>query len=469
MKTFVWDSNFTTGLDTVDAQHHRLVDLINQLGTSLIAGGQTDDALEAVFGELAAYAQYHFTEEEGLMAAQAVDPRHQEMHRRHHAQFIDQVSSMWAARHTVANPAEVLHGFLAAWLGYHILGEDQDMARQIVRIRAGETPAAAFDHAQLAVDHGTAALLGALGNLYHVLSEQNRDLAAANLHLEERVAERTRELAHKVDELQTTRDELLQSEKMASLGRMVAGFAHEVNTPVGVAVGAASHIAEALAAIRELLGVEEVSEEKLLAQLQTIEQDCDLTLSNLRRAARLVQSFKRTSVDQTSESRRDYRMAELIDDVIHSLHAVFKRTAIRFEVDCPADLELYGPPGAVEQILTNLMMNSYQHAYEDGSRGGLIRIDVGVAANGWVRLTFSDDGAGMWPAVMARVFEPFFTTRRDKGGSGLGMYIAYNLATQTLGGAISCHSEPGRGTRFDLYFPQRVGDAAAAPQEDAPR
>ncbi|MDD5249837.1 MAG: bacteriohemerythrin [Rhodocyclaceae bacterium] len=467
MKTFVWDSNFTTGLETVDAQHHHLVELINRLGASLIAGDQDEAALDAVFGDLAAYARYHFAEEEGLMSALAVDARHQESHRRHHAQFIDQVSSMWTARHTVANPAEVLHGFLAAWLGYHILGEDQDMARQIARIRAGETPAAAFDHARLAVDHGTAALLAALGNLYHVLAEQNRDLAAANLHLEERVAERTRELARKVDELQTMRDELLQSEKMASLGRMVAGFAHEVNTPVGVAVGAASHIEEALAAIRTLLAAEEVSEEQLLAQLQTIEQACGLTMSNLRRAARLVQSFKRTSVDQASESSRDYRMAELIDDVIHGLHAVFKRTAIRFEVDCPADLELYGPPGAVEQILTNLAMNSYQHGYDDGSRGGVIRIAVSVAADGWVRLSYADDGRGMAPDVAARVFEPFFTTRRAKGGSGLGLYIAYNLATQTLGGAISCHSEAGRGARFDLDFPLRVGDGPAAACEDA--
>jgi signal transduction histidine kinase len=369
---------------------------------------------------------------------------------------------MWAARSTIADPAEVLQGFLSAWLGYHILGEDQDMARQVARINAGESPAAAFDHTRLTADRGTTALLRALGNLYHVLAEQNRDLAAANLHLEERVTERTRELAHKVDELQATRDELVQSEKMASLGRMVAGFAHEVNTPIGVAVGAASHIEEAVAAIRELLGHEEVTEEQLLAQLQTMEQACALTLGNLQRAARLVQSFKRTSIDRTSENSREYRMAELIDDVVRSLHSVFKRTAIRFEIDCPVDLKAFGPPGAVEQILTNLAMNSYQHAYDDGSSGGVIRITARPTADGLAHLTYADDGKGMDADVAARVFEPFFTTRRNAGGSGLGAYIAYNLATQTLGGTIACHSEPGQGARFDLRFPLHIGEATAA-------
>lgn len=262
-------------------------------------------------------------------------------------------------------------------------------------------------------------------------------------------------LASKLVELEQTREELVHSEKMASLGRMVAGFAHEVNTPVGVAVGAASHIEHAVDTIEALLRKEEVSEEELLAQLRDIRQASGLTLGNLRRAAQLVQSFKRTSLDQTSEACRSYAIAETIDDTLRSLHNVFKKTAIRISVDCPTDLKLYGPVGAVEQILTNLLMNSHQHAYADGRQGGEVSIAV-HRSDGLVELRYRDDGKGMDSATVARIFEPFFTTERSKGGSGLGMYIVYNLATRSLGGAILCESSPGKGASFILRFPAHV-------------
>jgi signal transduction histidine kinase len=234
---------------------------------------------------------------------------------------------------------------------------------------------------------------------------------------------------------------------------MVAGFAHEVNTPVGVAVGASSHARDALTAIENLLADEEVSEESLRTQLAVIEESIDLTLANLRRAASLVQSFKRTSVDQISEQERDYDMAEVIEDVRRSLHNVFKRTRIGVHVDCAAPLRLHGPAGAVEQILTNLFMNSFHHAYDEGTRPGDIHIQVRLAENGQVRLVFEDDGAGMREETRARAFEPFHTTRRGQGGSGLGLYIVHSLASLNLGGRIHCESAPGRGTRFILEFP----------------
>lgn len=262
-------------------------------------------------------------------------------------------------------------------------------------------------------------------------------------------------LARKVDELKRAQNELVQSEKQASLGRMVAGFAHEVNTPVGVAVGAASHAQEALAQIERLLASEEVSEEALRHQLEVIGESSQLTLSNLKRAAALVQSFKRTSVDQMSDSERAYDMAELIDDVLRNLHNVLKRTRIAVQVDCPAHLKLHGPAGAVEQILTNLLMNSFHHAFEDGASAGTIHIRVRVGEDGMLNLTFTDDGAGMDATARAKVFEPFFTTRRGQGGSGLGLYIVYNLVTAKLGGTITFDSEPGHGACFHLTFPAK--------------
>ncbi|CAG4884900.1 putative Diguanylate cyclase [Georgfuchsia toluolica] len=195
MDTFVWDKHFTTGLETVDQQHHHLVDLVNQLGESLIAGEvQGPEALQAIFGQLADYAQYHFAEEECLMQETGVDLRHRDTHCQCHVQFVEQILTMWDSRSSMANPAEILHGFLFSWLGFHILGEDQTMARQIALIRAGKSPDQACDIEMARTDDVTAALLQALRNLYHVLSVQNRDLAATNLGLEKMVAERTAEL-----------------------------------------------------------------------------------------------------------------------------------------------------------------------------------------------------------------------------------------------------------------------------------
>ncbi|MBI4692498.1 MAG: bacteriohemerythrin [Gammaproteobacteria bacterium] len=195
METFVWDRHFTTDLDTVDDQHHALVDLINRLGEHLVAGPADDTDLEAIFGQLAEYAIYHFAEEENLMAASGVDPRHVDEHKDLHRRFVNQVQSMWHARRTIATATTVLHEFLAAWLSFHILGEDQAMARQIKRIAEGESPGVAYAREADPVDNATTALLGALRNLYHVLSAQNDDLVIANRNLEQRVAERTEALA----------------------------------------------------------------------------------------------------------------------------------------------------------------------------------------------------------------------------------------------------------------------------------
>lgn len=196
METFVWDEHFTTGLARVDLEHHHLVELINRLGESLIAGNLgAPESLQAIFGELAAYAQHHFAEEERLMAEVGVSPLHSDRHRRHHVGFVDQVSSMWAARDSMANAAETLHGFLRSWLGFHILGEDQAMARQIALIRSGKSADQAYEMDSARKDNATSALLSALQNLYHVLTVQNADLAAVNVRLEDRVAARTVELA----------------------------------------------------------------------------------------------------------------------------------------------------------------------------------------------------------------------------------------------------------------------------------
>ncbi|MGI9132680.1 MAG: ATP-binding protein, partial [Rhodoferax sp.] len=268
------------------------------------------------------------------------------------------------------------------------------------------------------------------------------------------------DLADKIDELEATRGELVLSEKMASLGRMVAGFAHEINTPVGVAVGAVSHNADTLNHINQLLSQEDVSEEALRAALDGLRQSSTLAMSNLRRAANLVQSFKRTSVDQSSEQTRPFEMRELFDDVLFALHSTLKKLPIQISVHCPDTLRINGAPGLIEQLLTNLLMNAIQHAFDDAERAGKISIEASRQGDE-VHLVFTDNGKGMAAATLGRIFEPFFTTRRGQGGSGLGLYICYNIVTTRLGGSIRCDSQPDAGCRFDIRFPAIFINATA--------
>jgi signal transduction histidine kinase len=284
------------------------------------------------------------------------------------------------------------------------------------------------------------------------LVQAQASLTSLNASLELRVEERTAELAQANEQLKDQQQKAIETAKMASLGRMVAGFAHEVNTPVGIAVGAVSQLSEEVRKLENLLQREEVSELEVQEVLSLMTESSHLAQSNLERAGKLVHSFKRTAVDQTSEAVRDFSLAELIDDVLHTLRPVFKRTSIAFAVDCPADLELHGVPGVLTQVLTNLCTNAYSHAYAEGTRGGTVRIGVRRVVDK-VELRFADDGAGVQSDHVGKVFEPFFTTNRQRGGSGLGLYIVYSQVTQSLGGTVECLSGEGAGTTFVLRFP----------------
>lgn len=202
METFVWDQNLLTGLPLVDQQHYALVDIFNELSSSFfLAEGNREVVLADTFRRLEAYTREHFSDEEALMHSEGVDARHIAVHHALHEQFVAQVNTMWGRRADMGDPAETFVGFLTAWLGLHILGIDQSLARQINLIRQGVAPADAFEREGAAQDHGTQALIKMIGNLYHVLSRRNADLARANLHLEDRVAQRTAELAQTNEEL----------------------------------------------------------------------------------------------------------------------------------------------------------------------------------------------------------------------------------------------------------------------------
>jgi signal transduction histidine kinase len=295
-------------------------------------------------------------------------------------------------------------------------------------------------------------MVGQLKESFAALETKNTEIQTLNADLEQRVAHRTAALNARMDELVQTRNELLQSEKMASLGRLVAGFAHEINTPIGVAVGAASTLNEVARQVNALLQYDEVDEHELLSLLESVDEAADLTLSNLRRAVRLVSSFKRTAVDQSSETARLFDVYETIEDVNNSLYNKFKNTSIHISVDCQSPLTLYGFPGALDQILTNLMMNSLVHGFDEGKQEGNIRIKTRLRKE-MLYITYTDTGKGMSQEALNNIFEPFFTTRRGKGGTGLGMYICYNLITSQLSGTVTCQSELGKGTVFNIEYP----------------
>ncbi len=461
MKTFEWTPLFETGLAEVDQQHQRLVQLVNQLSQDVDSASEAhiDQALQA----LAEYTVYHFQCEERIMGEAGVAAAHAEHHRQTHQRFIGQVGE-WLQRRKNGEAISLrqLLDFLANWLVFHILGDDQSLGRQVIAIRAGQQAEDAFHQDRSSDDPRTDILLNALRRLYAGLVARNEELLAAkrslselNASLEKRVEERTAELLEANQRLREEQERVLEAEKMASLGRMVAGFAHEVNTPIGIAIGVISQTREVVGEFDTLLAQDEVSEEDIEQRLKMLKDTTDLGLSSLGRAAELVKSFKRTAVDQASENDRDYKLSELMDDVIRSLQNAFKNTPVSIAVDCPADIDLYGPPGAVVQLLSNLLLNSRMHAFADGQRAGRIAIKASLSGNE-VRIEYQDDGCGMSEETLQHAFEPFYTTRRGTGGSGLGLYIAYNLATQALHGKIDCASTPGQGTRFDIRYPRDI-------------
>ncbi len=265
-------------------------------------------------------------------------------------------------------------------------------------------------------------------------------------------------MMQKIDELTKTRHQLVQSEKMASLGRLVAGFAHEINTPIGVAVGASSTLHENVDTIEQLLDQEEVEEEELLVRLENIKEAANLTLSNLKRASCLVNRFKQTAIHQSEESIRQFQVKSAIFDVINSLHRQFENTDIAIQVDCSNNLAIHSLSGALEQVLTHLMINSLLHGFEDGKKAG--RINLVVRLNGDnLHFEYSDTGKGIASEDLEKIFEPFFTTDHAHGASGLGLYMCYNLVTTQLRGTITCESSPGKGVLFKMDYPIETGNA----------
>jgi len=254
-------------------------------------------------------------------------------------------------------------------------------------------------------------------------------------------------------ELNAAQQNLIDAERLAALGGLVAGVAHEVNNPIGISLTVASSLSRRTEIFEaELKSDSPLRRSQLEEFVRTSRDAADQLVANLHRAGELIQSFKQVAVDRSHAERRQFALGEATDQIIASLKPVLKRSPIALSVDVPEGLVIDGYPGSYGQILTNLFLNAANHAFADG-RSGTISISARSRGADDVEIIFADNGAGMTPDVQRQAFDPFFTTRRNEGGTGLGLHIVYNLVTQQLGGRMMLDSRPGQGTTFRIIIP----------------
>lgn len=292
----------------------------------------------------------------------------------------------------------------------------------------------------------------ALGRLFAELEKSNADLRLANEGLESRVALRTRELEATLDTLRRAQNDAVETEKLASLGRIVAGVAHELNTPLGNALTVASTLNESLQPLITESRAGQLSRRTVESLVSKGDEGMTLLLRNLEKAATLISNFKQVAVDQTSEQRRRFDLAQVTEEVVSVLRPAFRKSKTSLRLELAPSITCDSFPGPYGQVITNLLMNALTHAF-DGKEDGEVVLRTEPFGESSFRVFVEDNGNGMTDEVRKRIFDPFFTTRLGRGGSGLGMNIVQGFVTRVLNGRILIDSEPGAGTRIILELP----------------
>jgi len=257
-----------------------------------------------------------------------------------------------------------------------------------------------------------------------------------------------------IDELKLAQERLVGTEKMAALGGLVAGITHDINTPIGIGVTAVSFLEERLNKLESAYAEKTLSPKALEEFINEAKQSTSLLTTNLDRASDLIASFKQIAVDQASEAVRTINFKDYVNEVIRSLHPKLKKTSHTINLQCPDDLVLNLPAGAISQIFTNLIVNSLIHGFE-GKNNGVMDINI-TSDETNLTINYKDNGNGVTTEQLEKLFNPFFTTKRDEGGSGLGTHIMFNLVKQTLSGSIEATSEPGQGLHYFIQFPKNM-------------
>jgi PAS domain S-box-containing protein len=302
------------------------------------------------------------------------------------------------------------------------------------------------------------------------VEKEIRELSA---QLERRVALRTRkleqanqELAKAMENLRYTQADLVRSEKMAALGSLVAGVAHELNTPLGNSVTVASTLQDKVHELMLQLDTGNLKRSGMKLFMDSYLEGLDLLMRNLEIARDLIGSFKQVAADQSSNQRRQFELSRVLEEVVVTLTPLYKKTGFHLDCTLQPGISMDSYPGPLGQILTNFVTNSLLHGFE-GKTTGRMTVRCNEIDAEFVEIQFSDDGVGMTESVQRKVFDPFFTTKLGHGGSGLGMHIVYNLVTQVLGGEIELSSQPGQGVLFTLRLPRVAPDLAMAQENQA--
>ncbi|MBY0573997.1 MAG: hybrid sensor histidine kinase/response regulator [Undibacterium sp.] len=297
-----------------------------------------------------------------------------------------------------------------------------------------------------------AAVVRARVRAHLMLSQSLRQVQDLNDHLEERVAQRTLELNQALEHLSQSRDELAQSEAKATLSTLIASVSHELGTPIGNSRTVASSLKDRVKTVNQLIQSGQLKRSNLEEFLHDLSDGTNLMLNNLERAVTLLGNFRQVSADQASEQRRNFDLADVVGEIIGTMRPLLKRHPHQVIVEIPAGILMDSQPGPIGQIVINLVNNAYLHAFE-GRSDGVLTIRARLDGD-QVILSFSDNGVGMTSENVARLFEPFFSTKIGKGGTGLGMAIVKNLASKTLQGWIEVKSVLGQGTNFEVHLPR---------------
>ncbi|GAA6134334.1 hypothetical protein NBRC116188_11230 [Oceaniserpentilla sp. 4NH20-0058] len=256
--------------------------------------------------------------------------------------------------------------------------------------------------------------------------------------------------------LKHAQTQLVENEKMASLGSLVAGISHEINTPLGVARTSASHVEEIANKLEQNFNAGTLTKNEMKQFLNSLNDGVHLMTANLIRASDLMHSFKQVSADQSYDEKRLFNLNEYLQETLYTLKPNLKRYKVAILLDCEEDVFIKSYPGAISQVFTNLIMNSLMHAYNENDNG---QINIKIKNfKERIELTYFDDGAGMTEEVQKKVFDPFFTTKRGNGGTGLGMHIIYNIVSHKLQGSIEVKSTLGKGSEFNIILPKSIAD-----------